>query len=204
MPWYRLNSVEFRAGPKFEVDRRFARVNVLGSARLDFFFGRWVASIADRRARLKEDLKERSDQVFMRYGFRLVPFVNFDFGGKVTGEVVENTTTKVRVVIPRNSIGRAQFGFVNLYEWYLFSLPMSLTIDENISYLWKPEIIGSVTTEGVNLRRIRGFQHRGKASFDIFLDPAKRYSFNISYENGRSAPNFEYLNKVTTGFRLQY
>jgi len=205
MPLYRLNSIEFRSGLKFESDRRFARINVLNSVRFDFMFGRWLASIAERRALLKEDLgKERSEQVFMRYGFRLVPYINFDFGGKVTSEVVENTKKGVRVVIPRDSIFRGQFGFINLYQWYLLSFPMSLTIDETFSYLWKTETIGSVTTEGVNLRRIRGFQHRGKVSFDIYLDPAKRYSFNITYENGRTAPNFEYLNRVTTGFRLQY
>jgi hypothetical protein len=204
-PRYRLNSIEFRSGPKFEVDRRFARVNILESTRLDFLFSRWLASIADRRARLREDLgKERSEQVFMRYGFRLLPYFNFDFGGKVTNEVVENTKKQVRVIIPRNLIIRTQFGFVNVFQWYLLSFPMSLTIDENLSYLWKTETIGSVTTEGIDLRKIRGFQHRAKASFDIFLDPAKRYSFNISYENGRAAPNFEYLNKITTGFRLQY
>jgi hypothetical protein len=33
---------------------------------------------------------------------------------------------------------------------------------------------------------------------------SKRYSFNVSYENGRKAPNFECLNKFTTGIKVVY
>lgn len=203
-PFYQLSSIEFRAGPKFESDRKFGRINALGAIRLDFRFSRWEGSMADQRSLLKKDLKEKADQVSVKHGFRLVPYLNFDFGRKVTGEVVENTDKGIRIVVPQNSIARTQLGFVNLIEWSLFSLPMSLTIDESLGYLFKPETIGTVTDDGVDLRVIRGFQHRGKASFDVFLGSAKRYSFNVTFENGRSAPNFEYLNKLTTGFRFQY
>jgi len=134
----------------------------------------------------------------------LVPFLNFDFGRKITAEVVENKKKRLRLLIPQYTIARARFGFINLYEWYLGSFPMTLTIEENFQYLFKNEVVGTVTADGVDLRRIRGFHHYSRASIDVFLDRAKRYSFNVTYENGRTSPNFEYLNKVTTGFRLLY
>jgi hypothetical protein len=204
-PWHRLTSVEFRIGPKIEADRRFARINTIGSVRFDFNFSRWQSSIAERREYLNDDLgKERADQVFLNRGFRLVPFLNFDFGRKITAEVVENKKKRLRLLIPQYTIARARFGFINLYEWYLGSFPMTLTIEENFQYLFKKEVVGTVTADGVDLRGIRGFHHQGRASIDVFLDRAKRYSFNVTYENGRTSPNFEYLNKVTTGFRLLY
>lgn len=204
-PAHRLTSIEFRAGPKIEADRRFARINLLGSLRLDFNFSRWRASIDERREYLTDDLgKDRAEQVSVQTGFRLVPFLSFDFGRKLTAEVIENKRRAVRFVIPQYTIARAQFGFVNFYEWSAGSFPMLLTVEESLQYLFKSETVGVATADGINLRRLRGFQHLGKASLDLFLDRARRYSFNVTYENGRAAPNFEYLNKVTTGFRFLY
>lgn len=204
-PWHRLNAIEFRAGPKFESDRQFARINALGSARFDFKFHRWFASISEVRERLRSDLqKERADQVSLRFGFKLVPYLGLDFGKKVTAEVIENKTKTARAVIQTHPIARIQFGFTNLYQWYVASFPMSLSIDESVTYFWKPERIGSLINNIIDIRIIRGFQHRGKASVDFSFDPAKRYTFNVAYENGRLAPNFEYLNKVSLGFRFLY
>lgn len=203
-PWHRLTSIEFRTGPKIEADRRFARINLLGSIRFDFNFTRWRSSILERREYLTDDLgRDRAEQVSLKTGFRLVPFLNFDFGRKLTAETVENRRKTARVVIPQAAIARAQFGFINLYEWSAGAFPMTLTIEESLHYLFKTETIGT-SGDQINLRRLRGFQHQGRASLDLFLDRAKRYSFNVTYENGRAAPNFEYLNKVTTGFRLIY
>jgi hypothetical protein len=199
-PWYSLGSTTFRFGPKFEVDRRFARINTLATLRFDFNFHRWQATIKDKRNLLSADLREQADQVLMKAGFRIIPFVAVDLGRHATQELVENTKQKARLIVPRHNIARGYVGLNGLFQWQ----PFFLSLEENLIYLATDETIGFVTSAGVDQRKLRGIHHRGKASFDVSLDPAKRYSFNITYENGRLAPNFEYLNKVSVGIRLMY
>jgi hypothetical protein len=67
-----------------------------------------------------------------------------------------------------------------------------------------PEMIGFTTSSGVAFRRLSGIQPHTKASIDFSFDPAKHYSWNVTYENGRAAPNFEYLNKVSSGIKVIY
>lgn len=194
-------------GPKFESDRRFARINTLGSIRLDFKIHRLLASIGNRRGLLTGGApygltKQQLSQVEIKSGYSLIPSIGIDFGRKVTAEVLEKNN--LRQVIPRHSIFRGYAGFKSTFEWELFTLPMSFSIDEKLSYLADQETIGSIIGNRINIRRIKGFHNRGVASWDIFLNQVRRYSFNITYENGRSAPNFEYLNKVSAGLRIVY
>lgn len=82
---------------------------------------------------------------------------------------------------------------------------MAMTFEGNFIYYWSTETIGSVLDNGdINLREIRGFHHNSKVTWDVFLDPSKRYSFTVTYENGRWAPNLLYLNKVAAGVRLLF
>lgn len=204
-PWHRLGSIKFSGGPKFESDRRFGRINALGSARFDLRFQRWLATIRDKRNLLNNDLEEgMADRIPIDSGFNLVPYVSIDAGGRVNSEVVENTKRNAREVIQQFGIVRGNIGLSSLIQWRLFSFPMTLTLTEDGFYLFKRETVGLVTDTGIGFRRLKGWHNRSTASWDIFLDPAKRLSFNFSYENGRSAPNFEYLNKVSTGFRVIY
>ena len=58
------------------------------------------------------------------------------------------------------------------------------------------EIIGYTTTKGVGLQRLTGVHPHNKPDLSFFIDAAHHYSLDIAYENGRLAPNFEYLNTV--------
>ena len=73
---------------------------------------------------------------------------------------------------------------------------------ESTFYLGSTELIGFTTDAGASIRQVRGWHHRGIAKLNFALDPAKHYNFTVTYENGRSAPNFEYLNKLTGGIRI--
>jgi hypothetical protein len=212
-PRTRLGSVKFYIGPKAEFDRKFQRKNVLGNVRLDFNFYRWLGSI-----KYKRDLIAKREPPFgigkekgqalegIDFGFKLVPYLSFDFGGHVNNETVTKTVAKVplSVLVPRHGIFRSYAGFLATIEWKTFWLPTTLTLDESIVYMATTEKIGFTTDTGVFLRELRGVHPHFKTTLDFAFDPAKHYSFTVTYEDGRLAPNFEYLNKVTAGIKVQY
>jgi hypothetical protein len=200
-PWYQLGSYDFFIGPKLEADRVFRRINVLGHARFEFRFHRWVATI-DHKRKLLPELGDLADLVEINRGYRFIPYVSFDFGGHVKNETVENSDKMVSVSVPRHGIFRSNLGLKALLQWRMLSLPMTLTLDERLFHLASSEEIAFVTDEGVGIRRLRGFHHHGEVAWDVALDPAKHYNFTVKYENGRTAPNFEYLNKVSSGFKV--
>ena len=102
--------------------------------------------------------------------------------------------------VPAHGIFRVYTGATTEfdYKW------ASLRLDASMIEIARPEIIGYTTTTGVALRHVSGIQPHFKTTFDWKLDPAGHYSWNITFENGRSAPNFEYLNKVSSGIKLLY
>jgi len=51
---------------------------------------------------------------------------------------------------------------------------------------------------------VEGIQYHGKTSLDYALDRGKHYRFDITWENGRTPPLLEYLNKVDAGFKVVY
>jgi hypothetical protein len=204
-PWYRLSDIKFTVGPKAEFDRQFRRKNILGSVRFDFNFHRWKASRAARQNMIKFDKgPDIATALRLNYGWEIVPYAVLDFGGRVNDETVTNKGKNANLRVPKFKILRSYFGVVMTYEINRFSIPIKITVDESLVYLASRETIGLVTDTGVGLRVLRGFHHRGKASVNFAFDPAGHYSFNVTYENGRLAPNFEYLNKLTGGIRIVY
>jgi hypothetical protein len=199
-------------GPKFEADRTFGRINALGSVRMDFRLHRLLGSLNQKRSLLLDSVlsgpsstritKQQVSQVEIKTGYSLVPTIGIDFGRKVTAEVIEKGN--LRQVIPTNSIFRGFAGFKGTYELNYRWLPVSLSLEERLYYLGKEETIGKKTDTGIDIRRVKGFHHRSVLSFDLYLNQVRRYSFNITYENGRGAPDFEYLNKISGGFKVTY
>jgi hypothetical protein len=153
---------------------------------------------------VKKENKNDFNLIEIYRGLKLIPSLSFDFGGHVNNETVTNAKKKASVLIPRHGIFRITPGFTGVFEWRTFMIPTTLTLDESVIYMAKPEQIGFTTDSGVGLRSIRGWQPHFSTSFDFALDPGRHYSFNITYENGRSAPNFEYLNKLTAGIKVKF
>jgi hypothetical protein len=194
-------------GPKFEADRTFGRINTLGSLKLEFKLHRLLGSIANKRSLLLDGppyglTKQQASLVKIKSGFSLVPFIGTDFGKKVTTEVIEKNS--LRELIAPHSILRGFAGFNATFEREPFGFPVSLSFDERLFYLGKEEIVGTVIDNRIDIRRIKGLHPRSIISFDFYFNQVRRYSFNVTYENGRSAPNFEYLNKLSTGFKVVY
>ena len=207
IPWLHLSDAVLSIGPKVETDRKFKRINTLGSVRFDFHFPRLMGSIKQRRKLLKKDLKEEADFVELNHGFSLVPYASVDFGRHVNNETIKQKVdgAELSLLVPRHTIFRTYGGMAGSFEWRTFdSIPTTLTLDESIVYMVTREKIGYATDKGVFLRQVRGLHPHFKTTLSFAFDPAKHYSFEIVFENGRLAPNFEYLNKLSTGIRVLY
>ena len=209
-PWYRLGNIKFTGGPKAEFDRNFRRKNVLGTLRFDFNFHRWDASIGSRRKMINNSFRLVDEnvgpQARLNFGFSLVPFMMLDFGGHVNNETVSKKVkgTEFSVFVPRHKILRSYLGFTSTTELNDLPLPLTLEIEESLVHLGTSELIGFTTDDGAFLKQLRGFHHQGKAKFSFAIDRSKHYSLTLTYENGRWAPNLEYLNKLSTGIRIAY
>jgi hypothetical protein len=186
----------------------------LAEARFDFDFYRWHGSVSERRKLILADLKTctsgnakckqiNSEADYLDgpdFGFSVVPYLELDGGAHANNETVSNTKPVASETVPRHGIFRLYAGSTAEvdYRW------LTVKLDGALIEVARPEIIGYTTTAGVALRHVSGIQPHFKASVDWRLDPASHYSLNITYENGRAAPNFEYLNKVTSGIKLIY
>ncbi len=203
-PWYRLSNLKFYIGPKLEADRKFGRVNLVGNARLDFNFHKFVGLIKNKRTLLERNLADKASFVEINNGLNIVPYVAFDFGRHLTDETIRNDRKKLKTVIPSYPIFRTYLGVNAILERKLFFQPFTIVVNGYVVHIAERETIGFSTFDGILLRRLKGFQPFVKASLSIPLDPTKHYNLVFNYENGRSSPNFEYLNKTSAGIKVVY
>ena len=202
-PIFRLSNIRMIVGPKGEFDRNFKRKNILGAARFNFEFHRWRGLIAQRRAMLENDVGEKAALVQgLDSGLDILPYVAIEAGGHVNNETVA-LNKSVNVFVPRHKILRTYAGLAATFEQKI-GLPMTLTIDGMMMHLAATESVGYTTKTTAELRRLRGFHPRTVVTWGVAFDPAKHFNFVVTYENGRKAPNFEYLNKLTTGLKVLY
>jgi thymidylate kinase len=106
----------------------------------------------------------------------------------------------VSEVVPEHSIARLDGGFITKAQVWRFQLNSDLTIFD----MFDTETIGYKTKQSVGLRVLDGIQFHAKPDFTFYLDPAHHFGLDITYENGRTAPNFEYLNTVNAGLKVVY
>lgn len=201
------SNLKVTLGPKFEFDRDFKRKNILGGLRFDLNFHRAHATIADKREMLKQSFGEDiGGRARVRFGMEIVPFVAFDFGAHVNNETVHKKVNGVEqsVLVPRHKIFRSYLGFTSTFEFDDIGTPLTVTIEESLVHLASRETIGFTNDDGAFLRSLIGFHHRGKATFAFAVGRSKHYSLLLTYENGRQAPNLEYLNKLGTGIKVVY
>jgi hypothetical protein len=52
--------------------------------------------------------------------------------------------------------------------------------------------------------QVTGWQPHFKGTYTVYLDPAKHFGGSVSWEDGRSAPTFQYINKATAGIQVTY
>jgi hypothetical protein len=166
---------------------------------------RLLSSVKTKRAQLfdpRTTTKEDIARTLVTSGYSIVPYVGIDGGKRFKEEKIENKGQSVTV--PSFPILRTYIGFDGALEFALGRVPMKLGVGERIWYLSRPETAAFKTVTGVGNRKIEGIHNRASASWDVFLTQTRNYSFSLKYENGRDAPSFEYLNKVSAGFKIVY
>ena len=205
---FSLRSMGISSGPKFETNKSFTKINALARTLFTLNFHRWQNSVAEQQRYIALDLdrgqtfRDYWRDVPIDFGFSITPRFGFEAGRKLTTETITNKSGSISHVIAPYPILRAFAGFEQVYEFNNLPLPAKLTITEDLFYIAATESIGDIKDNRLMRRDVRGFHPYGKVVLDLFFDRARRYSFTVSYENGRAAPNFEYLNTLRSGIRL--
>jgi hypothetical protein len=188
-------------GPRYETDRTFKRVNLLGDGRLEFYLPLLSHSVQAVQARASAMNPKYRDFIEGPVGgFQVTPYFEVVAGAHANNETVTNSTTSMSEVVPEHSIARLYGGFITKAQAWRFQLSSDLTAFN----MFDTEIIGYTTKQGVALRVLDGIQFHAKPDLTFYLDPAHHFGLDITYENGRTAPNFEYLNTVNVGVKVVY
>jgi hypothetical protein len=194
-------AMQFAFGPRLETDRDFQRLNTLGEFRWELYVPGLSKDMTSKKARISVAHPEYRDFLELPIrGYTLAPYFQLDGGAHVNQEIVTNSKAKQSVVVPSHSIMRAYVGLKGSFQFWL----ASIDLDCYYVNMLDRETIGYTTATNALVRRVDGWQPHTKASVSIFLSPAKHVAFTTTFENGRSAPNFEYLNKVDVGFKIVY
>jgi hypothetical protein len=186
-------------GPRLEVDTKYGGVNALGELRAELYIPPLSKAASVQQAVLGSGNPAiRNLLELPTNGFAFAPYVEVDGGGHVTSNTV--SVGKSSVDVPTYDIGRVYVGLYGTVQASIFSF----SLDSSWVDLLSTETIAYTTKTMALLRRVSGWQPNTTAGVAVTFDHAKHYGLTLTYQNGRSAPNFQYLNKVTGGVKVTY
>jgi hypothetical protein len=189
-------------GLRAEIDTQYGGTNLTGEGRVELYLSKLYATTEARTAVVAAaNPSIRSTLNLPANGWSITPYVQYDGGGHVTSQSISNAATGLpNVHIPTYSISRLYFGSQATVQYGI----NSVTFDGSWFELFFAETAPVTTNNVVSSRNVSGLQTHAKGTYNIGLDQEKHFSGSISWENGRSAPSFEYLNKVTVGIQVVY
>jgi hypothetical protein len=189
-------------GVRAEFDTQHGGTNLMGEGRAEFYLSKLYATANARTAAVSAaNPSIRSTLNLPANGWSITPYVQYDGGGHVTSQSISNATAGLpNVDIPTYSISRIYFGSQTTVQYGV----SAVTFDGSWFELFFVETAPFTTNNVVSSRTVSGLQPHAKGTYNISLDQEKHFSGSISWENGRSAPSFEYLNKVTVGIQVVY
>jgi hypothetical protein len=196
-----VGALEFALGPRFEVDRNFNRLDIVLEDRMDVRFLQLQRSINAVTALILKDLpKDKADLLEpINWGFELTPFIGTDQGGYLPQTVMVGKTGP-SLETAGHAIFRTFAGMLGKIEYRRFSIGY----DERVNWLGLRESALYKTSSGLGARNVRGWQPHSKVSINYALDSGKHYVLTATYEDGRTPPNLEYLDKVNFGLKFIY
>ncbi|MGO9270300.1 MAG: hypothetical protein ACLQOO_08625 [Terriglobia bacterium] len=187
-------------GPRVELDQTFHRLNLLGELRgeVDLF------KLSNTATMKSAQLTQRNPGYQLPLptsGFSLVPYFQVDSGGHALSQTVTAPKGNQSVMVPTYAINRFYAGLTATAQASI----VTVTLDSSYVNLLSRETIGYTTMTGAFLRNLEGWHPHTKLVINFALDPAtKHYALSLTYQNGRSAPNFQYLNVFDAGFQVTY
>jgi hypothetical protein len=198
----KISVLNVMGGVRAEFDTQHGGTNLMGEGRAEFYLSKLYATANARTAAVSAaNPSIRSTLNLPANGWSITPYVQYDGGGHVTSQSISNATAGLpNVDIPTYSISRIYFGSQTTVQYGI----NSLTFDGSWFELFFVETAPFTTNNVVSSRTVSGLQPHARGTYNISLDQEKHFSGSISWENGRSAPSFEYLNRVTVGIQVVY
>jgi hypothetical protein len=200
-PGSRLIGVNFTFGPRAEFDTLHGGVNLLAEGRGELYLPQLSKSVDFQKAAIAEGNPAIRDVLELPTdGFAVAPYLQSDAGGHLNSQTISNPKGTPPANIPTYDISRLYFGIYGTAQLgrNTFSLDAS-GVD-----LFLTEIAPFTVNKNVAVRRISGVQPHTKATYSLYIDKLKHYAGSICWEDGRLAPSFQYLNKVTVSLKVTY
>ncbi len=188
-------------GPRAEFDTQYGGVNVLGEGRAELYLSQLFQTADVRTSQIATSNPAIRDLLALpQNGFTLAPYIQFDGGGHINSQSIPNAGGVPAVNIPTYSIARIYLGLHGTGQ----RGRATVSFEGSWVDLFQPEIVPYTVKTTVYSRSLLGFQPHAKGTFNFYFDDAKHFAGSVAWENGRSAPTFAYLNKVTIGLQATY
>ena len=133
-------------------------------------------------------------------GWSITPYLQFDAGGHVTAQTISNSGKNPAAIIPTYNVARLYLGLV----YAATSKLGSVNVDGAWFDLFNKETVPLVVSKVTYAKNMAGWQPHFKGTYSFAVDRTKHYLLSFSWEDGRSAPSFTYLNKATAGLQVVY
>jgi hypothetical protein len=189
-------------GPRAEFDTLYGGVNLLGEGRLELYLRQLSQSVDVQKAVISAGNPAIKDLLELPgNGYSVFPYVQFDAGGHLNSQSISNPQGDPPTDIPTYNIARVYLGIHGTAQVLQRN---NFTIDASYVDLFSTETVPYTVNKVVFARSLSGFQPHAKLTYSFTFDEAKHFAGSIAWENGRSAPTFQYLNKVTVGLQVTY
>lgn len=194
--------MNYLGGLRAEVDTQYLGLNLMGEGRIEWYLSSLFRTASSYQAKVTAmNPAIRSTVNLPTNGFSITPYVQYDGGSHVTHETITNTSAgQPAVNIPTFSISRLYLGFQVTGQLGR----QGVNLDGSWVKLFVPETAPFTQNTFVATRTVSGFQPHAKGTYTYAFDQEKHFSGSVAWENGRSAPAFTYLNKVTVGIQVTY
>jgi hypothetical protein len=197
-----VNVMNAMGGLRAEFDTQYGGTNLAAEGRLEWYLSALYGTAARRTAKVAmANPSVRSTLNLPTNGFSVTPYLQYDGGGHVTSQSIVNSTAgQPNASVPTYAISRIYFGS----QATLQISRNTFALDGYWVELFKPETVPFTQGSNVLTRAISGLQPHAKGTYNISIDQEGHFAGSIAWENGRSAPTFQYLNKVTVGVQVTY
>lgn len=197
----RYSSLNTSFGPREEFDTLYGGTNLIGEVRFDLYPSFWYHTPASKKAQLAAGNPAIRDLLQMpEGGWSIAPYLQYDGGGHVTAQTIINSGKNPAAIIPTYGISRLYLGmvFAGTYK------TSSVNFDGAWFDLFAQETVPTIVSKVTYAKNYSSWQPHFKGTYSLSLDPARHFLLSVSWENGRSAPSFGYLNKATAGLQVVY
>jgi hypothetical protein len=197
-----ISVLNFMGGPRAEVDTLHLGLNLMGEGRLEWYGSSLFHTASRYQAKISAlNPGIRSTLNLPATGFSITPYVQYDGGKHLTAESITNPTAgQPNVVVPTFPISRIYFGSQASLQYQRHGI----AFDGSWVDLFYPETSAFTKNKVLQTRTVSGLQPHAKGTYTYAFDQEKHFAGTIAWENGRSAPAFAYLNKVTVGLTVTY